>query len=92
MDKLDILLGRGWLRAIVVNRRLKNRAGRDLRAAAEDYDTRVEAARKGLAKAEREFGPYDQRTAEARAALDSAAADAGALDNTWGSSEAEPRD
>jgi hypothetical protein len=62
---LDIFLGR-WGRAIVVITRLKNRPGHDLRAAAEEYNKRVEAARKGLTKAERKYGAYDQRTAEAR--------------------------
>ena len=91
LDVLDLLLGR-WGRAIAVITRLRNRPGRELRAAAEEYDERVEAARKVLAKAEREYGNYDQRTGEARAALDAAAADTGAVDGAWGSPEREPGD
>ena len=91
MDISDIFLDR-WTRAIVVIARLKNRPGRDLRVAPKGYDKRVEAARKGLARAERKWGAYDQRTAEARAALDAATADAGALDSAWRSSDREAAD
>ena len=80
---LDLLFGR-WGRAIIVNIRLKNHPGGALRAVAKDYDKRVEAARKGLARAERRFGPYDRRTVEARAALDAATANTGPLDSAWG--------
>jgi hypothetical protein len=88
---LDILLG-GWGRAIVVITRLKNRPGGDLRAAAKQYDQRVEAASKGLAKAKRKYGAYDQRTAEARAALEAATADTGAVDSAWVASGGESDD
>ena len=84
MDRLvDFLLPR-WARAIAVNLRLRGRPGRQMRATADDYDARVEAAQKRLAMAERKFGEYDARTGEARSELERVSADSAALDEAWG--------
>ena len=84
MDRfLDLLLPR-WARALVVNLDLRARPGRQMRATADDYDARVEAAQQRLAMAERKFGEYDARTGEARAELERVSADSAALDEAWG--------
>jgi hypothetical protein len=89
LDIFDLLLPR-WARAIVVNVRLRSRPGRELRAAAADYDGRVEAAQKRFDKAQKKFGAYDARTVEARGELERVSADSGALDEAWGATGTKP--